>query len=103
MTNNIGYSSIYPASGAGSAGPVGPTGPTGPAQTIRGATGATGLDSNYITQVVVAEDGTVQLVLSDGTSTSAGILQGATGIYACLLYTSPSPRDGLLSRMPSSA
>ena len=28
----------------------------------------------------------------------------ATPIYsACLLYTSPSPRDGLLSRMPSSA
>ena len=25
------------------------------------------------------------------------------GVYACLLYTSPSPRDGLLSRMPSSA
>ena len=25
------------------------------------------------------------------------------GAYACLLYTSPSPRDGLLSRMPSSA
>ena len=24
-------------------------------------------------------------------------------ISACLLYTSPSPRDGLLSRMPSSA
>ena len=24
-------------------------------------------------------------------------------IRACLLYTSPSPRDGLLSRMPSSA
>ena len=23
--------------------------------------------------------------------------------YSCLLYTSPSPRDGLLSRMPSSA
>ena len=23
--------------------------------------------------------------------------------FACLLYTSPSPRDGLLSRMPSSA
>ena len=28
-----------------------------------------------------------------------GILRG----YICLLYTSPSPRDGLLSRMPSSA
>ena len=25
------------------------------------------------------------------------------GEEACLLYTSPSPRDGLLSRMPSSA
>ena len=24
-------------------------------------------------------------------------------IESCLLYTSPSPRDGLLSRMPSSA
>ena len=24
-------------------------------------------------------------------------------VYHCLLYTSPSPRDGLLSRMPSSA
>ena len=24
-------------------------------------------------------------------------------VVACLLYTSPSPRDGLLSRMPSSA
>ena len=25
------------------------------------------------------------------------------GVRICLLYTSPSPRDGLLSRMPSSA
>ena len=25
------------------------------------------------------------------------------GAMSCLLYTSPSPRDGLLSRMPSSA
>ena len=24
-------------------------------------------------------------------------------IYICLLYTSPSPRDGFTSRMPSSA
>ena len=31
-------------------------------------------------------------------------LQGVDGgINTCLLYTSPSPRDGLLSRMPSSA
>ena len=26
-----------------------------------------------------------------------------TNLQTCLLYTSPSPRDGLLSRMPSSA
>ena len=29
--------------------------------------------------------------------------QGNDGAFTCLLYTSPSPRDGLLSRMPSSA
>ena len=28
---------------------------------------------------------------------------GGLQMTACLLYTSPSPRDGLLSRMPSSA
>ena len=33
-----------------------------------------------------------------GQSATAGVLN-----YICLLYTSPSPRDGLLSRMPSSA
>ena len=36
-----------------------------------------------------------------------GVLQALTAtalqVQACLLYTSPSPRDGLLSRMPSSA
>ena len=39
------------------------------------------------------------------------VVQGLTGEQgkfhalrnSCLLYTSPSPRDGLLSRMPSSA
>ena len=29
--------------------------------------------------------------------------QGPGYLIVCLLYTSPSPRDGLLSRMPSSA
>ena len=35
-----------------------------------------------------------------------GVLTGVIAYalyYDCLLYTSPSPRDGLLSRMPSSA
>ena len=32
------------------------------------------------------------------------VVKGSGNIlYGCLLYTSPSPRDGLLSRMPSSA
>ena len=32
-----------------------------------------------------------------------GEMDEAPMLYICLLYTSPSPRDGLLSRMPSSA
>ena len=31
------------------------------------------------------------------------LLPQALDLQDCLLYTSPSPRDGLLSRMPSSA
>ena len=31
------------------------------------------------------------------------VLNSSLELYICLLYTSPSPRDGLLSRMPSSA
>ena len=41
-----------------------------------------------------------------GTSSSTGTggNGGASSVSnTCLLYTSPSPRDGLLSRMPSSA
>ena len=34
---------------------------------------------------------------------SGGLDTSFTVMYLCLLYTSPSPRDGLLSRMPSSA
>ena len=32
-----------------------------------------------------------------------GIGSGGGGATSCLLYTSPSPRDEVLSRMPSSA
>ena len=35
--------------------------------------------------------------------TLAYLLPTIARLKACLLYTSPSPRDGLLSRMPSSA
>ena len=39
---------------------------------------------------------------SSGDDRSNSIAVSANG-DVCLLYTSPSPRDGLLSRMPSSA
>ena len=35
--------------------------------------------------------------------TTSLISQNSLALTTCLLYTSPSPRDGLLSRMPSSA
>ena len=42
-------------------------------------------------RVTVADNNLTDKVMSDTANT------------ICLLYTSPSPRDGLLSRMPSSA
>ena len=40
-------------------------------------------------------------VIIDFSSPAGAVAAAQYG--ACLLYTSPSPRDGLLSRMPSSA
>ena len=54
-------------------------------------------------------DGALQAARDAGVTTmivigtDATTTQQAIAIAACLLYTSPSPRDGLLSRMPSSA
>ena len=51
----------------------------------------------------------LDLIESNNSYKISGIIErvpwGASADYvlACLLYTSPSPRDGLLSRMPSSA
>ena len=53
--------------------------------------------------------GASQLLIPVGTETVAlsgtnvGTVAGVDALFTCLLYTSPSPRDGLLSRMPSSA
>ena len=41
--------------------------------------------------------------VEDRRGRSGGGARTAGGLGICLLYTSPSPRDGLLSRMPSSA
>ena len=58
-------------------------------------------------------DGTYDILVIDSSSNSEtsdlclelGVerIADSSLTRACLLYTSPSPRDGLLSRMPSSA
>ena len=61
------------------------------------------------TATVITEDGTELsrsfhrhvVAPSDDWSSEDSEVQAICN--ACLLYTSPSPRDGLLSRMPSSA
>ena len=53
------------------------------------------------TFLTVDFSGTI-LISSDGTSWTT--ISGQTSMFwGCLLYTSPSPRDATLSRMPSSA
>ena len=44
--------------------------------------------------VAIAADETIEMLNKQGKESM---------VYSCLLYTSPSPRDRLLSRMPSSA
>ena len=46
---------------------------------------------------------TIYFEFDKSTLTSKSIQTLKSAVNACLLYTSPSPRDGLLSRMPSSA
>ena len=41
--------------------------------------------------------------LSEQKKNKVLLLEAGKSSHPCLLYTSPSPRDGLLSRMPSSA
>ena len=42
-------------------------------------------------------------ILRDGVTYGTSLKLLGVQVVSCLLYTSPSPRDGLLSRMPSSA
>ena len=60
-------------------------------------TGATEWDLSITTR----DAGTIETITIDRTIET----DSTTNSYSifCLLYTSPSPRDGLLSRMPSSA
>ena len=60
-----------------------------------------GTGNNRNTLQVTGISGNVVTFGSSITGTVTGLTAYMSGL--CLLYTSPSPRDGLLSRMPSSA
>ena len=64
------------------------------------------LGPNPVDPVKASENKTIALFAVPGAFTptcSAKHVPGYIAHHDCLLYTSPSPRDGLLSRMPSSA
>ena len=62
---------------------------------------------NMFLEVDPSEDNKLTLYRVDGKTAFLTLptapVYGMAEFRGCLLYTSPSPRDGLLSRMPSSA
>ena len=60
------------------------------------------VDSHLLKKVKAAGDGGKGGVIKTWSRRST-ILPEFVGVNFCLLYTSPSPRDATLSRMPSSA
>ena len=64
-----------------------------------------GSGTGAITATAVLGDGVILIgdASGDPTTLDVGSSTAITILGTCLLYTSPSPRDGLLSRMPSSA
>ena len=68
--------------------------------TVSGDLNVLGTTTTITSSTVAITDKDLVLAKDNTTDASA---DGAGIIINCLLYTSPSPRDGLLSRMPSSA
>ena len=67
-------------------------------------------EANRICGLIRSWVGSPDLVIQYGGSVKPSNIDELMGmsdidgvLVGCLLYTSPSPRDGLLSRMPSSA
>src|SRR5665647_541748 len=64
-----------------------------------------GVSGFELARRILVRDGAARIIMfsmnDDPIFAARAIETGAKG-YVCLLYTSPSPRDGLLSRMPSS-
>ena len=54
-------------------------------------------------QLMQDSDMTILCLPDEAARDAVALAEGDASIRFCLLYTSPSPRDGLLSRMPSSA
>ena len=83
------------------------------AQDIKNEFGETGEGKVALGSYRVSQTkGELTLAIGDGVPTSGTIsydnmrnkrLNIVVDYYACLLYTSPSPRDATTSRMPSSA
>ena len=73
--------------------------------------GFSGSDTTYTATITPISEGDVSVSVKDDTFTdTAGNNNTASNTFswtyattACLLYTSPSPRDATLTRMPSSA
>ena len=96
--------------------PIAPAGATrcldGSAYTFFHRAGAAGAPKRLVVEFEGGGACWDVLTCTVGTYTNAEVdvdhklreLNKAEGVHSsCLLYTSPSPRDGLLSRMPSSA
>ena len=60
-------------------------------------------NSGAVTQPNVATWSLLNIEAFDVIRLSIAVTVNESGDYTCLLYTSPSPRDATLSRMPSSA
>ena len=65
----------------------------------RNVTLETGKVARQATGSVIASSGDTKVLVT----VVAGQDKSDQGFFPCLLYTSPSPRDATLSRMPSSA
>ena len=50
-----------------------------------------------------ATDAPIHLGITEAGGLTSGTIKSSIGLGSCLLYTSPSPRDRSISRMPSSA
>ena len=70
-------------------------------------TGSLALNLLFGFGIIMVCIGVITLTQTASAALITGLLTFLIGLFiqfkGCLLYTSPSPRDGLLSRMPSSA